>query len=101
MICVIAAIKVREGAREAFLEIFRANIPKVRAEQGCIEYFPTIDAESTISLQNFDENVVTVLEKWESLAALNDHLASPHMLEYRLAVKDLVEGVSLKVLQPA
>ena len=99
MICVIASIKVKEGAREAFLEIFHGNVPRVKAEQGCLEYLPTIDIDSGLTSQTLDELTVTILEKWESLEALGAHLASPHMLCYRVKVKNLVEGVSLKVLQ--
>ena len=47
------------------------------------------------------ENVVTVIEKWESIEALEAHLMQPHMLEYRKAVKDLVAGTTLLVLEPA
>lgn len=100
MICVIASIRVREGARDAFLEIFNQNIPKVRAEAGCIEYFPAADVEAGLPIQARDDRLVTVVEKWQSVEALHAHLASPHMLDYKEQVKDLVEGVSLKVLQP-
>lgn len=100
MICVIASIRVREGARDAFLEIFNENVPKVKAETGCVEYVPALDVDAGLGLQIQDERVVTILEKWESVAALHAHLASPHMLEYKAKVKDLVEEVSLKVLQP-
>ncbi len=101
MICVVASITVKEGKREEFLEIFNANVPKVRDEQGCVEYFPAVDVESGIGVQKLDPLVVTVMEKWQNLEALNRHLESAHMLEYRERVKDLVEGVSLKVLQQA
>lgn len=101
MIHVIASIRVRRGSRDAFLEIFNDNIPNVRQEQGCIEYFPTVDIETGLSSQNFDELTVTIVEKWMSLAALRVHLAAPHMLAYKEKVKDLVEEVSLKVLQQA
>ncbi|BCG48932.1 hypothetical protein GEOBRER4_n3828 [Citrifermentans bremense] len=101
MICVVASITVKEGKREEFLEIFNANVPKVRDEQGCVEYFPAVDVESGIGVQKLDQQVVTVMEKWQNLEALNRHLESAHMLEYRERVKDLVEGVSLKVLQQA
>lgn len=47
------------------------------------------------------ENVVVILEKWESLAALKAHLAAPHMAEYRQRVKDLVAGVTLQIVEPA
>lgn len=100
MICVIASIRVREGAQDAFLEIFNQNIPKVRAEAGCIEYFPAADVEAGLPIQVRDDRLVTIVEKWQSVEALHAHLASPHMLDYKEQVKDLVEGVSLKVLQP-
>lgn len=101
MISVIASIRVGEGKREAFLEIFNENVPMVRQEEGCIEYFPAIDIDAALGAQTLDEQVVTVLEKWQSLAALREHLAAPHMLAYREKVRDLVEEVSLKVLQQA
>ncbi len=49
--------------------------------------------------QVLDRNVVTILGRWEILEALNAHLASHHMLEYREQVKDLVDRVSIKVLR--
>ena len=48
-----------------------------------------------------EPDTVVVIEKWDSLDALRNHLASPHMLAYREKVKELVLGVSLKVLQEA
>ena len=101
MISVLASIRIKEGQRSAFLDIFKANIQKVREEAGCIEYFPATDVDSGLAVQRLDANVITIIEKWESIAALNDHLATPHMLSYREKVKDLVEDLSLKVLQQA
>ena len=101
MINVLASIRVKTGMLTQFLSIFKANIPKVRAEKGCIEYLPTLDIDSKLPPQEFDRNVVTVIEKWESLEALQDHLSTPHMREYRNAVKNIVEGLSLKVLTEA
>jgi quinol monooxygenase YgiN len=40
-------------------------------------------------------------EKWESLEALHAHLRAPHMLTYREQVKDMVEDLSLNVLEEA
>lgn len=101
MICVLATIRVREGERGRFLEIFNANVPRVRQEEGCLEYFPAVDLDSGLPVQQSDPNAVTVVEKWQSVAALHEHLASPHMLQYKEQVKDLVESVSLKVLRQA
>ena len=102
MIYVIATIGVVEGKRDAFVSEFHKLVPTVQAEAGCIEYGPTVDVDSGIAAQGgVRPNVVTIVEQWESLDALNAHLAAPHMAEYRGRVKDLVAGVSLQVLEPA
>jgi len=101
MIDVIATIRVKPGQRAAFLTKFKANLPAVLAEDGCIHYYPTIDADSGLAAQSTDADTVTVVEQWQSLEALHAHLAAPHMTAYRETVKDLVEGVSLRVLSKA
>ena len=101
MINVIASIRVKAGRVPEFLEIFNANVPSVRKEKGCIEYFPAVDVDTGLPSQRMDKNAVTIIEKWESLEALHDHLKSPHMLAYREKVKNIVEDVSLKVLKKA
>jgi len=102
MISVIAAIEVADGQRDAFLAIFNEMVPKVRAEEGCIEYGPWLDLPTNIDRQEpARENVVTVIEKWESVDALEAHLIISHMLEFRKAVEDLVTGITLQILQPA
>ena len=47
------------------------------------------------------ENVVTLIERWESVDALKDHLTQPHFIEYRERVKDVMKSVSIQVLTPA
>lgn len=102
MIHVIATVEVNEGKREAFLQEFHRIVPLVHAEAGCLEYGPTIDVASGLSVQNpLRDHVVVIVEKWESLGALKAHTAAPHMNEYRVRVKDLVKNVQLQVLQPA
>jgi quinol monooxygenase YgiN len=101
MINVLASIHVKTGRRSDFVKIFKANMPLVRAEKGCIEYFPAVDIDAKLSRQVLDENSVTIIEKWESLEALHAHLKAPHMLAYREKVKDIVESSALKILQEA
>ncbi|OPY85929.1 MAG: putative quinol monooxygenase YgiN [Syntrophorhabdus sp. PtaU1.Bin153] len=101
MINVIASVRVREGCLSRFIDIFKSNITSVLAEKGCIEYVPTVDVPSGLPPQELDENVVTIIEKWDSLADLQTHLSSPHMLLYQEKVKELVERVSLRVLTEA
>ncbi len=102
MIHVIATIDVTAGRREEFLTAFKELVPKVKAEEGCIEYGPAIDTDSGIpAQQRKGDDVVTVIEKWDNVAALTAHLDAPHMREYREQVKDLVQGMTLHVLEPA
>ena len=99
MINVVASIRVKTGKLSDYLAILKANAHVVRREKGCIEYVPTIDVDTKLPPQVLDKNCVTLLERWESLEALQAHLGAPHMLAYREKVKDLVESVTLKVLQ--
>jgi quinol monooxygenase YgiN len=102
MIRVIASIELAPGQREEFLRVFQALVPKVRAEAGCLEYGPTVDLPTTIGAQiPLRADVVTIVEVWQDLPALEAHLQAPHMAEYRVQVKNLVRKVTLQVLQPA
>jgi quinol monooxygenase YgiN len=102
MIHVIATIEIVDGGRDAFLRAFKEVVPKVLAEPGCLDYGPTVDFETNIPAQGpVRENVVTIVERWESIDALESHLMTPHMLAYRQAVKDLVVRTTLRVLEPA
>ena len=78
-----------------------ALVPLVLAEKGCIEYGSAVDLRTPVSSESPREDVVTVIEKWESFEALQNHLAAVHMHQYRQTVKELVVGVELLVLQPA
>lgn len=102
MIHVIATLEVAPGTREAFLEHFHKLVPTVLAEAGCIGYGPAVDVDANLDVQiGPRENVVTVVEAWESVEALHAHLAAPHMLEYRDAVKDMLVDVKIQVMSPA
>jgi quinol monooxygenase YgiN len=101
MISVIASIKVKAGRVPQFIEILESNVPEVRKEKGCIEYFPAVDIDSGLPVQKLDKDIVTIVEKWESMEALRAHLKTPHMLAYREKVKNIVEELSIKVLKEA
>jgi quinol monooxygenase YgiN len=101
MVSVIASIRVKEGRMPEFIEKFKSNIPNVLGEEGCLEYLPTVDIPTGMPPQELDKDVVTIIEKWRSLEALQAHASAPHMLAYQKAVKGLVDKVSLKVLAEA
>ncbi len=102
MIHVLATIELNAGGREEFLREFHRIVPLVRAETGCVEYGPAIDADTDIAAQKREgANTVVVVEKWESLDTLKAHLQAPHMVDYRPRVKHLVKSTTLRILQPA
>ena len=102
MICVIATIEVGANERDKLLSLLRPLVPKVLAEKGCIEYTLMIDTPSRLSAQGpLRGNVVTIVEKWESVDVLKAHLKTIHMAEYYRACEQLNLTSQLKVLEPA
>ncbi len=102
MIHVIAVITAKPGLRDAALREFRANMPAVHAEQGCVEYAPAIDAEGIGSFQTpFGPDTFVAIEKWESAEALKAHAAAPHMKAYAAKTKEMIASRVIHVLSPA
>lgn len=102
MIHVVAVITAKPGQREKILEHFRANVPAVLAEQGCIEYGAAIDAEPGASFQaKWGPDTFLVIEKWESMDALKAHAAAPHMAAYAAKTKEFIASRAVHILQPA
>jgi quinol monooxygenase YgiN len=102
MIHVIAIITAKPGMRPRILEAFRANMPAVHAEKGCIEYQPAVDAEGAGAMQTaLGPDTFVVIEKWESLDALKAHGASAHMAAYAAKTREMIAGRVIHVLSPA
>ncbi len=102
MIHVVAVITAKQGRREQILEHFRANVPNVLAEQGCIEYGAAVDADPAVPVQTkYGPDTFVVIEKWESLEHLRAHSHAPHMVAYAEKVKPLLAERIIHVLSPA
>lgn len=102
MIHVVATLRVDPARRSEFLAAFAELTPLVRAEDGCLEYGAAIDQPTDIGPQEpAGDDAVIVIEKWQTVAALEAHLAAPHMAEFRDKTADMSRGVSLLVLKPA
>ncbi|HEY3148910.1 MAG TPA: putative quinol monooxygenase [Dongiaceae bacterium] len=99
MIHVLAIITAKPHQRDAVLEAFKANVPAVHAEAGCIEYNAVIDVDGADPA--FGSDTFVVVEKWESLAALKAHAAAPHMTAYAAKTKDMVAKRAVHVLTAA
>jgi quinol monooxygenase YgiN len=102
MIYVIAVITAKPGKREEILQHFRANVPAVRAEKGCIEYGAAVDADPALPVQTkYGPDSFVAIEKWESMDALKAHGAAPHMAAYAAKTRDLIAARVIHILSPA
>jgi quinol monooxygenase YgiN len=102
MIHVVAVITAKPGRREEILKAVRANVAACRAEKGCIEYGPALDAENALPFQTrIGSDTFMVIEKWDSMEALKAHAAAPHMAAYAAKVKELIEKRAVHILSPA
>ena len=101
MIHVLAIITAKPGKRADVLAVFRANMPAVHAEKGCIEYGPVVDAEGFKIATAMGPDTFVVIEKWATADDLKAHGAAPHMAAYAAKVKDLLATRVIHVMQNA
>ena len=83
----------KPGCRETFVrKIVTAGIlTAIRNEEGCLAYDYYFSAQ--------DENVVLLIERWESEAHLRVHLTQPHMADLRKIKEEFVENTRLVKVQ--
>ena len=102
MIHVVAVITTKPGQRQEVLKHFHAIVPDVRAEKGCIEYIPVVDAQTEISVQKrYGLDTFVVIEKSENVEALDAHGVAPHMAAYAGKTKEMVVGRAIYVMTGA
>jgi quinol monooxygenase YgiN len=102
MIHVLAVITTKPNHRETVLASFRANVPAVLAEVGCIEYGAAVDSANPLPFQTaYGPDTFVVIEKWESIDALKAHAATPHMVAYGAKTKEFVASRVIHILSPA
>jgi quinol monooxygenase YgiN len=101
VIHVLAIINTKPGMRDTVLNHFRANVPAVLAEDGCIEYGAAIDAAPAPAFQSpCGPDTFVVIEKWASLQALQAHAAAPHMASYAAKTREHIASRTLHILSP-
>jgi quinol monooxygenase YgiN len=102
MIRVVAVLTAKPGRRQELLQLFRANVPAVQAEAGCVEYQPFIDAENGAPVQaTIGPDAIVALETWASLKDLEAHRSAPHMIAFGKAAKDIMAERKIHVFAPA
>ena len=60
MIHVVAIITAKPGKRDEVLKNFKANVPAVHAEKGCIEYGATVDTDGSFTVRGVPDGQVSV-----------------------------------------
>ncbi|MGE0622920.1 MAG: putative quinol monooxygenase [Pseudomonadales bacterium] len=78
MIVVTARIQASESTISALKDAIAAMEKASRAEAGCMDY--------TFSVELNDPTRLRITEKWESMAVLKAHFATPHMRAFRSAM---------------
>lgn len=71
MYTIIGTVIARPETREELATLLAAQVAPTRAEEGCINYDFHVDAA--------DPCVFVFYENWTSRAALDAHLAMPHL----------------------
>jgi quinol monooxygenase YgiN len=100
LIHVIAAIKTRPGQLGALTRAFQKILPQVQAKPGCQEYSLAWHTPTGLPGQaDYDEEVLTIVEKWDDLAALRRHIDDPAYLDWLESQWEMVEQASMQVLQ--
>ena len=83
----------KDGCREAFVrEIVEAGIlTLIRQEPGCLAYDYYFSAQ--------DENVVLLIERWESAEHQRIHMQQPHMTRLRELKAQHIDDTSMGKVQ--
>src|SRR5690349_13250654 len=98
---VLAYITAKPGMRETVLREFRANMPAVHAEEGCLEYVPVVDLPAFGPSQTeLGPDTFVVVEKWASPEALEAHAIALDMQAYSERTADMIETRVIHVLSP-
>jgi quinol monooxygenase YgiN len=92
MIIVNGTVRFGAGEIDRLRDAMARNVEATRAEQGCEHYAYAVDLA--------DPNLLHVAERWSDEAAIESHMASPHMGAFMAEVAaSKVEGMSIKAYE--
>lgn len=83
----------KPGCREQFVRkiVTTGILTEIRNEVGCLGYDYYFSAQ--------DENVVLLIERWESEAHVRVHMTQPHMAQLRKIKEEYIETTRLMKVQ--
>lgn len=82
MIVVTAKITAKPGKRDNIISKSQDLIESTRLEPGCINYNLYASTE--------DEDVLVMLEQWETSEVLETHMQTEHFKAFGAAIKDIM-----------
>jgi quinol monooxygenase YgiN len=86
MIKVVAKNNIQEGKLEEILDLYKELVEKTVIEPGCIKYELYQDINNP--------RILTMIEEWESIEALDAHEKTEHFVRIFPLLKDLVTDES-------
>ena len=88
-IVVLAKVYPKEGCRDTVIELSQDLIENTLAEEGNIDYQ---------LLKSLNDKTLTFVEKWQTLDALKEHMASEHFQLFGSETEDFVEKMDIQVI---
>jgi len=102
MVQLIVTVTTHPGRMDDYVAAFAALAPRVRLEQGCIEYEIYRDSTDPRFDNELRSDTVVLCEKWESIEALQRHTRDSAALnKFRQQVKDIKLESRYRLLAPA
>ncbi|HEX8364325.1 MAG TPA: putative quinol monooxygenase [Allosphingosinicella sp.] len=92
MIIVTGTARFADGEIERLRADFAANIAATRAEEGCEHYAYAVDVS--------EPNLLHITERWRDEAAIDAHMASPHMAGFMGVLGEAkIEALSVRMYE--
>lgn len=88
MITIVAKITLKVGTKAEFMTYAKALVEKSNQEVGCHSYQLFEDIK--------DENIVTFIEEWQDMAAIESHNKSEHFTQM-LPIFDAYKAQPLEI----
>ncbi len=90
MIIVTGTARFGEGEIDRLKAAMAANIEATRAEDGCDHYTYAVDLT--------DPNLLHISERWRDEAAIEAHMAAPHMATFMAVLGEAkIEALSVRM----
>jgi quinol monooxygenase YgiN len=86
---IIAKLKAKNGCEEQLGQVLRSLIEPTRAEKGCINY--------DLHRSHEDPGLFIFYENWESRSLWEEHMKSPHLMDFSEKQGALTESWELFV----